>query len=412
MIIVDGNEFGQLEYERQCFEWGKQLQSRKIRNRVVAVCMKQPLGILAAIHHLRQSEASLLLINGETPIQTATETAKRSGCTYLVYEDIGTLIPIGGTTVIEEPSLLQYSSGTTGEPKQIARPWRDIDVEIASYNAAIQAEEWETPIIFVPVYHSFGLIAGTLSALARQTKPRIVTGRNPKAWLHEVHNTPNSILYAVPFLLHLMLSFPSKGLAFHRVVSSGSPLTEPLFRKLTERCDQLSQQYGCTEAGCIAFSQRPSKLEEVGELLDHFTAPTMPNKESVGEIGVFYKDKFIQTGDVGYMSDKRSIHLLGRLDDLINVAGLKVAPGEVEQVIVQLEGIQEVVVYKTKHPVWGEAVKALVVCKGLTAEEIRAWCIAKLPPFKVPRVIEMVKAIPRLPSGKISRKLLLEREMS
>ena len=69
--------------------------------------------------------------------------------------------------LLEEPSLLQYSSGTTGEPKLIRRAWTEVDTEITAYNEALNCEVDEVPIVMAPVSHSYGLICGTLSAITR-----------------------------------------------------------------------------------------------------------------------------------------------------------------------------------------------------------------------------------------------------
>ena len=70
--------------------------------------------------------------------------------------------------LLEEPSLLQYSSGTTGEPKLIRRAWTEVDTEITAYNEALNCEVDEVPIVMAPVSHSYGLICGTLSAITRE----------------------------------------------------------------------------------------------------------------------------------------------------------------------------------------------------------------------------------------------------
>ena len=68
--------------------------------------------------------------------------------------------------LLEEPSLLQYSSGTTGN-RNIRRAWTEVDTEITAYNEALNCEVDEVPIVMAPVSHSYGLICGTLSAITR-----------------------------------------------------------------------------------------------------------------------------------------------------------------------------------------------------------------------------------------------------
>lgn len=72
---------------------------------------------------------------------------------------------------------MQYSSGTTGEPKLIRRAWTEVDTEITAYNVALNCEVDEVPIVMAPVSHSYGLICGTLSAITREVKPIIITNK-------------------------------------------------------------------------------------------------------------------------------------------------------------------------------------------------------------------------------------------
>ena len=104
-------------------------------------------------------------------------------------------------------------------------------------------------------------------------------------------------------------------------------------------------------------------------------------------------DKEIFTKDLGYKSEC-GIHFMGRMDDVINVSGLKVFPIEVEETMLRLEGVQEAIVYRGKHPVMGEIVKAKVI-SHVDPVKIREWCIQHLPSYKVPYEIESVNEIPK-----------------
>lgn len=121
--------------------------------------------------------------------------AKRANCVGILYGEYGDCTKLEvGNFLLEEPSLLQYSSGTTGEPKLIRRAWTEVDTEITAYNEALNCEVDEVPIVMAPVSHSYGLICGTLSAITRGSQPVIITNKNPKFALNIVRNTEN-ILY-------------------------------------------------------------------------------------------------------------------------------------------------------------------------------------------------------------------------
>jgi acyl-CoA synthetase (AMP-forming)/AMP-acid ligase II len=340
--------------------------------------------------------------------------AMNAHCNYLVYGQLCDVISISKVDYHPTPSLFQYSSGTTGEPKLIARSWQDINFEVESYNQGLASAE--QPIVLVPVSHSFGLITGVLAGMLRETEPIIVHDKNPKFAIHIINSIENSIVYGVPFLYHLLDMLGKDELRYHKLISSGAPLSEVLLSRLKQRAIEVWQQYGCTEAGCISLGNQLTSSSDVGKPLSHMQVTTdadLGSDESIfSEIVASAGSNKVYTRDLGYISKQGTLHVLGRMDDLINVSGLKVIPSEVESMIGRMQGVEETVVYKTKHKVWGEAVKALVVASNvvLREEEVKAWCVAHLPAYKVPSVIEIVKEIPKLPSGKISRKLLFEQE--
>ncbi|TXK84587.1 AMP-binding enzyme [Paenibacillus sp. N3.4] len=302
----------------------------------------------------------------------------------------------------------------------IARSWKLVDQEIEHYNRLFGEMPYEQPVILVPVSHSFGLITGTLASWARGIQPTIVQDKNPKFALHMIKTTKDPIVYTVPFIYNVLDALGIGKVGCHKVVISGSPPSETLLNRMKVQSDEVWQQYGCTEIGCISVSKHPSSHTDVGKPLGHLEISIRPNdheaEDGKGEIMVTLGGgpKVIATKDLGRMNSETGLlQMYGRLDDLINVSGLKVIPSEVEAVIGRMPGIRETVVVKTDHKIWGEAVRALVVAASpIEAQDVRSWCMHQLPAFKVPSVIEVVAEIPKMPSGKVSRKLLQEQERS
>src|SRR5690606_21838848 len=115
------------------------------------------------------------------------------------------------------------------------------------------------------------------------------------------------------------------------------------------------------------------------------------------------------TGDTGYLDDDGYLYITGRKKLLINVAGYKVDPLEVEDVLRARTDIADVVVVGLEHPGYGEKVKAIVVkSAGSTAspQDLRDYAASRLAEYKVPKVVEFRDEIPRSPLGKILRKYL------
>ncbi|MGG1516572.1 AMP-binding protein [Paenibacillus oryzisoli] len=414
MITIDRQEFTQHDFYLRMNELTTLSEYKQSEGKLFAICMESPLDILCILQFLKNNSSSVLLLVGQTPYDRAVELAHKANSHYLVYGQWNTIVPIKGHVKLREPALYQYSSGTTGQPKLIARSWSEIDLELKSYNERVSSED--VPIILVPVSHSYGLITGVLAALQRGVQPIIVQNKNPKFAIHLIESNKRSIVYGVPFFYQLFESLSKERLTYYKLISSGAPLNEQLLSRLMLSAVEVWQQYGCTEAGCIALGNQLTSPSDVGVPLSHLQVTIMANSEAeslpmpVDEIVVSTGKSEIFTKDLGYRTESGKLHVLSRMDDLINVSGLKVIPAEVESIIGRLEGVREVVVHKTQHKVWGEAVKALVVADGIQIEAVKVWCIQHLPPYKVPSVIEIVTEIPKLPSGKVSRKLLAEQE--
>ncbi|WP_026592282.1 AMP-binding protein [Bacillus sp. UNC437CL72CviS29] len=405
MLIVNKQEYSKNDFELRLQMYENMEQFHDATGNRFALCITDPFDMITLVFFLKKKGASVLLIHGETPRDTAVKIAKGAACFGLLYGDSKHFIKLNSEDQIKnEPSLLQYSSGTTGEPKLIQRSWKEIEREIDAYNEALQCEGDEVPIVLAPVSHSYGLICGTLSAIMRGSKPIVITNKNPKFALNIIRNTPKHIVYAVPLMLHIMGSFPQGTFQFHKVMTSGSPLPESLFCKLKGVTKYMMQQYGCSEAGCISICHNMNTHLDLGEPLPHTSVRISNDQNQPEEIVVTIGEKVIYTKDLGYRSE-RGIHFVGRMDDVINVAGLKVFPIEVEETMLRLEGIREAIVYRGKHPVMGEIVKAKVI-SSIDPVQIRKWCIQHLPSYKVPHEIENVTDIPKNATGKVSRKLL------
>lgn len=383
-----------------------------------ALRLKYAADIVATTIYLRQRGASSLLLHGDTPLAAALELAAAAGCRALLTgpplqamlpeREVEPAVRLGAA-----PSLLQFSSGTTGSPKLITRPWDEIEREIGAYNRRLAPSGGEPPLILVPVSHSYGLIAGVMAGLARDVTPHIIGSGNPKAALRHIRNEPEGIVYAVPFLYQLLDSLSKGEVRYRKAVSSGAPLTEALLARLKASAGELWQQYGCSELGCIALGHDPDSPEDVGLPLQHLSVRIARSADvgAEGEIVVAGPDGERATGDLGAISSDGRLQVLGRLDDLINVSGRKVVPAEVERTIAGMIGVREAVVYGSRHPVWGEAVSAWVVAdSGIGAESIREYCARRLEAYKVPHAVRLVAEIPRTESGKISRKSIGERE--
>ncbi|WP_068777280.1 AMP-binding protein [Paenibacillus sp. FJAT-26967] len=430
MLAVNRTQIDAAEFSNRLLTYERMAHFRRIEGRRIALCLSDPVDVVRLVLLVRGQGGSVLLIHGDTPLETALHQAGQAGCSGLVYQNPENWISAGqdryakpedtlaaglehelppayGTSSGNEPSLLQFSSGTTGSAKLIRRTWQEIDIELAAYNEALETDESEVPIVLPSVTHSYGLLCGVLASLRRGASPVIVTNRNPKFALNLIRDTPKHLVYGVPPLLHILSSFPGESVPFHKIMSSGAPMPGSLYDKLRPVVPVMMQQYGCSEAGCISISNQMETNADMGKPLGHLQVAVSQDEAHPSELLVTTNSRKISTGDIGYLSEQGNLRVVSRMDDVINVSGLKVFPMEVEDVLSRCTGIRESVVYRGQHPVMGETVKAQIVAEpAVAAQEVMDWCMQWLPPYKVPSEIRIVSEIPKNTGGKISRRLL------
>jgi fatty-acyl-CoA synthase len=120
---------------------------------------------------------------------------------------------------------------------------------------------------------------------------------------------------------------------------------------------------------------------------------------------------WFRSGDLGTLDDEGYITIVDRRKDMIKSGGENVSSREIEETIYGLEQVSEVAVIGLPHPLWIEAVTAVVVLRGshtLTADQVRAHCAIHLAAFKVPKRVLFIDSLPKNPSGKVLKRQLRE----
>ncbi|GLS31195.1 fatty-acyl-CoA synthase [Mesorhizobium albiziae] len=369
-----------------------------------AVCFSEAQDWLAFFFAARAAGASILPLHPSTPYAAARRQAETAKCNWLFYNRLE------GEPICEERSvgpgqLLQMSSGTTGEPKCIARAWSDIDNEIEHYTAAFTGPQDMTPLVACPTTHSYGLICGILVALKRGRTPAILDTGNPKFLLRKLRETERPYLISSPAVLHTLARLMPADEKIHATMTSGTLLPEPWFDQIRRKSIHMFQQYGCSEAGCIAINSEVQAANEVGYVLPRFSLRDAGSAGDPKEIAVERAGTTVETRDLGYRREDGMLVFLSRLDDLINVSGLNVYPKEVEDVVMTLEGIGDAVVFRKQDAFAGERVALLFSAdRTIDRARLREWCAERLAAHQMPTEIVQVERIPRQANGKISRR--------
>jgi len=426
MFEIDDRHFDR-QYLERCFgDFDRHPILARCEGLRIAVRVADVALWIALCLYLKERGGTVLPLAVDTPPLAAKRRAERSGCQYLLFDARGdaalqSLEPLtehGRSGPESEPvhcapGLIQMSSGTTGEPKFIARSWSSIDTEVSAYIRRFGASMDTTPVVACPVHHSYGLISGVLVALARRACPIVVTNPNPKYVLRRLSGLSRPLLYSSPTLIATSVMLAGEGQPIFGIMTSGTTMQKAWFDLVRMRTHHVHQQYGCSEVGCITLGEDIAEANELGAALPHLEVIAGRSASEPAEILVKVGGSpVVETRDLGYVTDGR-LHFVARLDDMINVSGLKVYPGEVEEVVLEMSGVSDAVVYRAHHDFGTDQVCLDFVSAGdVSSEQMREWCGQKLAPYQVPMNIRRVASIPRQSSGKVSRRALAEEARS
>ena len=343
-----------------------------------------------------------------------------------------------------------FTSGTTGDPKAAVLRHANLMAYILGSVEFMSAGEAEASLITVPPYHIAG-IAAVLSSTYSGRRMVQLPHFSAQAWLETARSEAVTHAFLVPTMLQQVIAYVGDGgqldLPHLRALSYGGgkmPLS------VIERAMALLPQvaftnaYGLTETSstiCLlgpeehraAFAaEDPAirrRLGSVGRPLptvelairDEEGAPCGPDEPGFvfvrGEqIGGEYKelgsrldsDGWFPTRDVGYLDAEGFLFLDGRADDVIVRGGENISPGEVEDVLLAHPLVDEAAVVAVADEKWGEAVGAVVVCKGQRPEESELCELvrAQLRSSRVPSRVLFLDALPYNETGKLLRRVL------
>ena len=333
-----------------------------------------------------------------------------------------------------------YTSATTGRPKGVMLTHENVVSNIEATNRHLRMTPEDRGLCALPLFHCFGQNF-IMNALVRCGGTLVLQERFVlEEFLAAVPAHKITLFYAVPTMYILMLASGLQGRdlsSLRLCFSAAASLPAEAERQWKERTGHdIHQGYGLTE--CSPFASynhdtafRPGSIgtpisEVQMKVADPGTGKEVPDGE-LGEIlikgpnvmkGYFrnpgataeaLRHGWLHSGDIGYRDPDGYFFIVDRVKDMINVAGFKVFPREVEEVLFLHPAVKEAAVIGMADPVRGEAVKAFVVLKegaAADAESLRALCRDKIASYKVPEAVEFIAALPKNPTGKILKKEL------
>ena len=322
-----------------------------------------------------------------------------------------------------EPAFIRFSSGTTGTSKGVLLTHPAIAERTDAADQALQITPSDTVLWVLSM--SFHFVVSILLFLRRGATIWLCSESFPFSFLSAVTRGGGTFIYATPFHYRTLIETKTIRLdalkTIRMAISTAMkmpPETEVAFRE--KFGFGLTEAYGIIEVGLPFVNASGAKPEgSVGRALPGFELNIRGSDTSgTGEVllrgpGMYTAylhpwqqrkpDEWFATGDTGRLDVDGFLTLLGRTKNLINFAGMKVFPYEVEAVLDRCPGVRASLVYPEAHPRYGQLPCAKVEATGATVEMIQRHCYEHLESYKVPKKIELIDRLERTASGKIKR---------
>lgn len=322
----------------------------------------------------------------------------------------------------EGTCLLKLTSGSTGKPRGIATTAENLEADCANICSSMGIAPDDLNLGAIPFSHSYGFSNLVLPLLLQGTPVVFTNDYIPQALLDTANAQRCTVAPLIPMVFeHLINTAVGSFETVRTFISAGAPLTASTSRRFRERFGaDIHTFYGCSECGGITYDRAGGAVERgtVGEPLEgvelNVDRARLTVKSAAAAAGYLSGASFFEpfphgaftTDDLVEMRGSEIV-ITGRTGDQINVAGKKVNPREVEAVIAQIDGVREVKVYGEPAGARGEIVAAAVVgTPDLTRDRIRSWCSERLSPYKVPRIVKLIDALPVDERGKVKRAAL------
>ncbi|MBN9206714.1 AMP-binding protein [Methylibium petroleiphilum] len=358
-------------------------------------------------------------------------------------DDLVDLARLGETLQFDDAVNIQFTSGTTGNPKGATLSHHNILNNGHFVGEAIRLVPGDRLCIPVPLYHCFGMVMGNLGALTHgATMVYPSEGFDAAATLAAVAEERCTVLYGVPTMFIAQLDHPD--FARHDLrslrtgIMAGSPCPIEVMRRVVDKMHmaEVTIAYGMTETSPVSFQSATDdplerRVSTVGRIQPHCEVKLVDEAGRIvprGEPGElctrgysvmlgYWDDAaktreaidaagWMHTGDLATLDAEGYCNIVGRLKDMVIRGGENLYPREIEEFLYRHPKVQDVQVIGVPDPKYGEELCACVIVRAgeqLGADELRAFCDGQIARHKVPRHIHFVDAFPMTVTGKIQK---------
>jgi acyl-CoA synthetase (AMP-forming)/AMP-acid ligase II len=337
-------------------------------------------------------------------------------------------------------ALFLHTSGTTSRPKGVPLTHANLMASVRNIARHYQLSPADTSLVVMPLFHVHGLIGVTLSSLFAGGSIMVPPRFSASAFWPAVRAYRVTWYSAAPTIHQVLLQRAEQDEAparsgFRFIRSCSSALAAVTMAQLEERFGApVIEAYAMTEAshqmtanplppgtrkpGTVGrgTSVEVAIMDESGTLLPAGT----PGEVVVRGPNVIsgyhnnpeanrssFTNGWFRTGDRGVLDADGYLTLIGRIKELINRGGAKISPLEVDAVLLAHPAVAEAASFGAPDAKYGEEVHAAVVLKGeATAEALQSFCRDRLADYKVPKVVYLVKELPKGPTGKVQRRFV------
>jgi acyl-CoA synthetase (AMP-forming)/AMP-acid ligase II len=366
--------------------------------------------------------------DGRLDVQTSTDGRVRHGHAEPRSSDV---------------ALVLQTSGTTGRAKRVPLRHRQLVASAHNIVRSYALDATDVSMCVMPLFHVHGLIGSVLSTLASGGRVVLPTEPSPLAFPDLLAEHRATWYSAVPTFHQLVLASLRSRRGGARVptlrfVRSASARLGASIEPLEALFDvAVVEALGMTEAAHqVASNPLPPAQRKPGSVgrgtgVEVALADESGARLPLGEVGeviirgpnvidgydaepevnaaAFTGDGWFRTGDLGTLDADGYLTLVGRIKELINRGGEKIAPAEVEEVLLAHPAVADAACVGVPHARWGEEVATAVVPRQPVSQaELLAHCRRHLAEFKVPKRFLLVDIIPRSPTGKIRRRQVVE----